>query len=60
MNYSRRWTDFTYLFKTRKPNYDIPYVQITQPDSAITARRRKLEERREQRELRQQLADVWE
>lgn len=60
MNRGRRWTDFTYLFTTRKINHDLPFTPITEPDPRKVERRRKIEERNEQRELGQRLAEVWE
>lgn len=59
MLYGKRWTDFTYLFRTKKLNPDVDN-RFTQPDPIKTERRRRIEELKEQRELGQSLAEVWE
>ena len=59
MLHGKRWTDFTYLFKTRKLNLDTD-TRFTHPDPVKSERRRRIEELKEQRELGQSLAEVWE
>jgi hypothetical protein len=59
MSKHKYWTDFTYLFRTHKPNRDPLPDPTPKSDPAILERRRKLEELQELRDLRRQLADVW-
>ena len=60
MQYGKRWTDFTYLFKTRKPDPRGDLERITPPNPLKAERRRRIEEHMERRALGRELADVWE
>jgi hypothetical protein len=61
MQYSKRWTGITYLFKTRRLSRQQEGLEtLTLPDPVKTGRRRRIEEHMEQRALGRELADVWE
>ena len=60
MQYGKRWTDFTYLFRTKKLNQDRNLEMITPPNPAKAERKRRIEERMEQKALGRELAEVWE
>ena len=60
MQYGKRWTDFTYLFRTKKLNQDRNLEMITPPNPAKAERKRRIEEHMEQKALGRELAEVWE
>jgi hypothetical protein len=53
------WSDFTYLFRSRKIN-NSPGPEYTTPDPHRVEVRRRLEDYTEQRQLTEGLREVWE
>lgn len=58
MSSGRIWTDFTYLFRTHKPNKSAG-PEMAQPNPEAVERRRRLEALREERERKMELKEVW-